>query len=321
MGQNKERILEIFFRLMMGEGISISEVANEYNVSTKSISRDLSEIKSFTFEHRQMLSNAEVKYHADVKKHFLELEHFLKPDELFALIKIIIGSRSLSKTETVEIISKLKNYVSKQDRDMLDELISSEIYSFNEINHDCKSVTDNLWKLTDCIKNHREITVEYYKMNRQRVERRIRPLAITFTDYYFYLICFQLMDDNSWEIRYYRVDRIVRIIVHRTHFRINKTDEVNEGDLMNKIQYMQPGNVKHIRFAFNGPSVQAVLDRIPTANLVEKKDGECIIEAEVIGSGVKMFLLSQGAWVRPLAPKDFVDDMRTEVEKMRERYG
>ena len=64
-----------------------------------------------------------------------------------------------------------------------------------------------------------------------------------------------------------------------------------------------------------------MLDRIPTAKLLEKKDGEYIIEAEVIGPGIKMFLLSQGAWVRPLAPKDFVDEMREEVEKMRERYG
>lgn len=321
MGQNKERILDLFFRLMMGEGISVAGFANEYNVSTKSISRDLNEIKNFSYEHRELLSNAEIKYHADDKKHYLELEHFLEPNELFAITKIILGSRSLSKTETVEIISKLKNYVSKQDRDMLNELIASELYSFNEINHDCKNVIDNIWKLTNCIRNHKEITVEYFKMSRERVERRIRPLAITFSDYYFYLICSQKMDDDSWEIRYYRVDRIVRIIEHRTKFRVHKSDSVNEGDLMNKIQYMQPGGVKRIRFAFNGPSVQAVLDRIPTANLVEKKDGECIIEAEVIGSGVKMFLLSQGAWVQPLAPKDFVDEMREEVEKMRERYG
>lgn len=321
MGQKKERILEMFFRLLMGKGISISEFANEYGVSTKSISRDISEIKSFTYEHRELLSNAEVRYHADVKKHFMELEHFLTPNELFVITKLIIGSRAFSKTETVEIISKLKKYVSEQDIEMLNELISSELYNFNEINHDCKSVVDNIWKLANCIKKHKEITVEYYKMSREHVERRIRPLAITFSEYYFYLICNQKMDDDSWGIRYYRVDRIVHIIEHRTTFRIDKSKSLDEGDLMNKLQYMQPGSIRHIRFAFNGPSVQAVLDRIPTAKLIEKKNGEYIIDAEVIGfAGIKMFLLSQGAWVRPLAPKDFVDEMKDEVEKMRERY-
>ena len=108
MSQKKERILEIFFRLLMGQGVSVAEFANEYGVSTKSISRDLSEIKNFTYEHRELLSNAQIQYHADSKKHYMELEHFLTPNELFALTKIILGSRAFSKAETVGVISKLK---------------------------------------------------------------------------------------------------------------------------------------------------------------------------------------------------------------------
>ena len=273
MSQKKERILEIFFRLLMGQGVSVAEFANEYGVSTKSISRDLSEIKNFTYEHRELLSNAQIQYHADSKKHYMELEHFLTPNELFALTKIILGSRAFSKAETVGVISKLKEYVSKQDEEMLNELIASELLSFNEINHDCESVVDNIWRLTNCIKKHKEITVEYIKMSREFVERRIRPLAITFSEYYFYLICNQKMKDDTWEIRFYRVDRIVRIVEHRTTFKVDKLRSIDEGDLVNKLQYMQPGNVRHIRFAFNGPSLQAVLDRIPTAKLVERMLG------------------------------------------------
>lgn len=304
----------------MGKGISINELANEYGVSTKSISRDIAEIKNFTYEHRELLSNAQVRYHADSKKHYLEIEHFLTPNELFALTKLILGSRSLSKTETVEIISKLKRYVSESDIATLNQLIASEMYNFNEIKHDCESVIDNIWKLSNCIMQHKEITVDYYKMNRDYVTRRIQPLAITFTDYYFYLICNQQMKGDNWEIRYYRVDRIVHIVEHRKTFHIDRSKTLNEGDLMNKIQYMQPGSIRHIRFAFNGPSVQAVLDRIPTAKLIEKKGDEYIIDAEVIGDGVNRFLLSQGAWVRPISPQYFVDEMRDEVERMMGRY-
>ena len=320
MGQKKERVLEIFFRLLIGKGVSINELANEYGVSTKSISRDIAEIKSFTYEHRDLLSNAEIKYHADVKMHFLEIDHFLTPNELFAVAKLIIGSRSFSKTETVEIISKLKRYVSESDVASLNRIIASEMYNFNEIKHDCDSVVDNIWKLSDCIMNHKEITVDYYKMNRDYVTRRLQPLAITFADYYFYLICNQLMSDDTWETRYYRVDRIVHIVEHRKTFRIDKNKYLSEGELMNKLQYMMPGSIRHIRFAFNGPSVQAILDRIPTAKLLEKKGDEYIIEAEVIGDGVNMYLLSQGAWVRPISPQYFVDEMRTEVENMLRRY-
>ena len=34
------RVLEIFFRAMRGEDISVAELANEYGVSTKSISHE-----------------------------------------------------------------------------------------------------------------------------------------------------------------------------------------------------------------------------------------------------------------------------------------
>lgn len=44
------------------------------------------------------------------------------------------------------------------------------------------------------------------------------------------------------------------------------------------------------------------------------------IEADVYGDGIKMYLLSQGRWVKVLYPQEFVDEMKVEVEKMRMMY-
>ena len=33
-----------------------------------------------------------------------------------------------------------------------------------------------------------------------------------------------------------------------------------------------------------------------------------------------MYLLSQGSWVKMLAPQVFVDEMKTEIEKMKKMY-
>ena len=35
---------------------------------------------------------------------------------------------------------------------------------------------------------------------------------------------------------------------------------------------------------------------------------------------IKMYLLSQGSWVKVLAPQEFVDEMKTEIEKMKKMY-
>lgn len=45
--EKNERCLAIFLRGMRGEKITVTELANEYGVSAKSISRDISEIRCF----------------------------------------------------------------------------------------------------------------------------------------------------------------------------------------------------------------------------------------------------------------------------------
>ena len=50
---------------------------------------------------------------------------------------------------------------------------------------------------------------------------------------------------------------------HRTHFEVEYDKRFDEGKLKNEIQYMWPGKEQQIEFEFTGPSVQAILDRIP----------------------------------------------------------
>ena len=43
----QERLLEIFFRALRGEGLSVQKLADEYEVSTKSIGRKIKQIRIF----------------------------------------------------------------------------------------------------------------------------------------------------------------------------------------------------------------------------------------------------------------------------------
>ncbi len=317
--QKKDRMLELFYRAMCGESISVKKMAEEYGVSTKSISRDISDIKNFLSENRELVENTELKYDSTSKSYYIELESFLLNKEIFAIVKMMIGCRAFNKTEIINLISKLKRFTSPKDRSVLENLIRKEVYHYKEVYHDCESVIDNLWKLIRCINERKEITISYYKMSRELVERKLIPVAITFLDYYFYLIAFRV-DDEIKKAVYFRVDRIVKMVEHRTHHDCKDVYDFDEGELRERIQFMFPGTNRKIRFEFTGPSVQAILDKIPTAKVVDKNGQASVIEAEVFGAGVNMFLLSQGSHVRALAPQEFVDEMREEVEKMMELY-
>lgn len=315
-----DRVLKLFFRALKGESLSVKALADETKVSPRSITRDINDLKAFLDDYRGILPNAELKYSSADHCYTLEMDNLFSNRELFALSKILIGSRALNKDELLGIISKLKSHTSCSDKKRLEELIAKEILHYSEVGSDCESVIENVWNISSYIQDKKVITIKYYKMNRDLVKHKIKPLSIMFSEYYFYLIAYKCDEEIPNTPVYFRIDRISEITVHRENYSLPKNKEFNEGLLRKRSQFMWPGPLRTIRFEFTGPSVQAILDRLPTARLIDKYDGKSLIEAEVYGDGIKMFLLSQGSWVKVVGPPAFVQEMKDEIEKMQALY-
>lgn len=317
----QQRVLEIFFRGLRGEDLSVQALANEYGVSTKSITRSINELKDFLSDRRELVGNTNLQYSYSDKCHRLYMDEFLSSKELFAVAEVLIGARAFSRDELLTLVDKLKRFTTGDDKSKLTELIRKELYHYPEIKHDCESVQDRLWQIINCITEKKEITVEYYRMDRKWITRRIYPVSVMFSDYYFYLIAF-CMDGETEEPRYFRIDRIKEITIHRKKDSAVTMPEFDEGLLRKRSLFMWPGKLQTIRFEFSGPSVQAVLDKLPTAKIIERLNGgKYLIEAEVYGDGIKMWLLSQGSWVKVVSPNGFVAEMRDEIKKMNNFYN
>ena len=256
------RVLEIFFRGLRGEDLSVQKLADEYGVSTKSITRSINDLKAFLADHRDLVGGTELQYSYQDKCYHLYMDEFLSNKELFALVEVMIGARAFSRMELLQLTDKLRRFTTVEDRPKLNELIRKELYHYHEVKHDCESVQDTLWQLMNCIRDKREITVEYYRMDRACVTHRLRPASVMFTDYYFYLIAFKTEDDSLTPL-YFRVDRIKHITEHRKKFTKDDAPEFDEGLLRQRSLFMWPGKLRTIRFEFTGPSVQAVLDKLP----------------------------------------------------------
>ena len=314
-----DRVLEIFVRGLRGEDLSVQRLADEYEVSTKSITRSINDLKCFLADHRQLVGQTELQYDHRDKCYRLYMDEFLSSKELFALVEVMIGARAFSKEELLQLTAKLKKFTTPGDRQKLNELIRRELYHYPEIKHDCESIQDHLWQLVNCIADKLEISIDYYRMDRKWVTHRLRPASVMFTDYYFYLIAF-LTEGKTEKPYYFRMDRIRQITVHRKKFAADAPD-FDEGLLRRRSLFMFPGKLQTIRFEFTGPSVQAVLDKLPTAKIIDRDGKKYTIEAETYGKGIKMWLLSQGSWVKVLAPSDFVEEIKNEIQKMNSLYN
>ena len=96
----------------------------------------------------------------------------------------------------------------------------------------------------------------------------------------------------------FRVDRIEEMEHTGKTFHIPYADRFKDGEFRRRVQFMYPGPLRRVTFTYSGPSVEAVLDRLPTAKVLEEKEGIYTITAEAFGIGIDMWLGSQGDRVK-----------------------
>lgn len=78
MSNNRyDRLLEVFFRGLRGENLSAKQLATEYGVSSKSITRTINDLKAFLSDHRELVGNAELTYSHQGNYYHLYMNDFL----------------------------------------------------------------------------------------------------------------------------------------------------------------------------------------------------------------------------------------------------
>ena len=301
-----DRVLEIYTRLIAGEIVRKEDLAKEYGVNPRSIQRDIDSIRDF-YSNRAVQGEgvSEIRYDHSVKGFRLVNSKTvtLTNAELFAVAKIILESRSLSKEEVSKIIPDLINAcIPESDRKKMEDLVRNELFHYIEPHHG-KSQIDAIWDLGTAVYQKKIVQLEYQKANGEVTRAYIKPVGIMESEYYFYLIAYA----GDSEIKHsgyptiYRIDRIQSCKVTDEHFHIPYKDRFEEGEFRKRIQFMYGGPLNKIRFVYRGPDIGVVLDRFPASEYALTEDGAYLVKAEVFGNiGSDMWLRSQGKYVEVL---------------------
>lgn len=304
------RILLLYTKLLHGQLLKKNELAEYFGVNEKSIQRDLETIRDFLDEIRQKDGcGCQLVYDHQKKGYFLEDNELsqLSTEEMIAVGKILLDSRAFTKKEMNRILDKLvSGCIPKENHKFINELLSNERFHYVEPRHQ-RNFLDKLVPLGKAIRECRVIRIQYRKLRGQAVvERKLEPLAILFSEYYFYLVGFIEEIDRSEAFEnendpfptIYRIDRIEEMEVLDKHFHVPYKDRFEEGEFRKRVQFMYGGRLQKVKFWYSGESVEAVLDRLPTAKVLDEKDGAYLIEAEVFGKGIDMWMRSQGDAIR-----------------------
>ena len=292
------RLINMYEKLNRGDIINKKKFAEEFGISEKSVQRDIDDLRTYLYESGGNETAIEYDYEKSGYRLVKQERTFLTNEEIFAVAKILLESRGLNKQELNSLIDKLLIQATPSARVNIKELILNERFHYIPPRHG-KPIIDAIWKLNGHIFNKEIIEFDYIRKDGVASHRAVKPLSVMFSDYYFYLIAW-MADDSKDFPTVFRVDRMTEVKATGEKFKIPYKDRFEEGEFRKRVQFMYSGPLKTIRFEYTGQSIEAILDRIPGAEILEQGNGKYVLKAECYGDGILMWLRTQGDYVKIL---------------------
>jgi len=296
MSENREsgtvkalNMIKLYDKFNRGEQVTKSELAKEFAKSEKTAYRYINDLRTLLESERNIIIEYDRQKKAyEMKKR--EDEYFTNK-EVLALCKILLESRAFNEEELSTLLQKLLLQTTKSDRKSVEALIKNEWAHYIPLKHN-QCLMDKIWEMSGYIQEKEIITFRYQRQDGKQKQRDVKPVAVMFSEFYFYLIAY-FADDSKDFPAVFRLDRISAPKTTGKHFAIPYANRFKDGEFRKRVQFMYSGKLKKITFEFSGRSLEAILDRIPTARVIEEKEDGYVIQAEGFGDGIEMWLGTQ----------------------------
>lgn len=311
------RMIMLYHKLIDGKIINKLSFIKETEITERTFARDIEDIRLFLSE---IYSTSELLFDKSKEGYYLKgyTKSKFSSAEIIAVLKILLDSRAFPAEDIETLMRLMINSTPVYEQSALSTMIEDELKTYPSLQHK-KALFNKVWEVEQAILRKEKLKINYTKANGDTVERIIIPISVSFSEFYFYIIAF--MDSKNYtQPTFFRIDRIN----YFTSLEKYKDDALYSGtdiaQLKKKLQFMQGGENMTITFKFWGDSLEAVLDRLPCSKVVGTEDGKAIVEAEVFGRGVKMWLLSQAQFLEIIDPPEFRIEMQQTIQQMLNNY-
>ena len=317
-----ERILCLWGLLSHGRAVSRTELTEQLHVDARTISRYFADLRKYLEQLEKVDGiSRTIAYDRKERKYRIEemSSQFISNGELLGICKILLASRAYQGKTLDSLLERLlQTAVPMKDKEQIRECIKKELFGYVTPKHKEPDM-DTLWRIAQAIDHHHILQMNYRKIGATYSKvHQIRPLGVFFSEYYFYMVGWP-MDQVDWAPKNfyaYRLDRITHVEDTSIDFQIPYAERFQEGDFKNRIQYMFGGEEEHLECIYTGKSIEALLDRLPTAKAEKQADGSWYVKADIQGEGILMWLLSQGSHINVLKPEKLRNAWLEEAKKI-----
>ncbi len=297
--QVNNRLFEIVYILMQKKKVTAKELADRFEVSTRTIYRDI-----------ERLSRANIPvYMAKGKEGGIGL-----------LDEYVLNKTILSEEEQNQILFALqgmKKVRGKDEKDILEKLsivFNKEINDWIRIdfsNWSKGNGQENRFELVkSAILKEKIIEFTYYNSNGEVSKRKVEPLQIWFKDKSWYLIAYCKMKQDY---RIFKIARIKEIKILEEHFERELPKEKKE----------EKHNFKNIllELEISKEMTYRVYDEFENSEISKKEDGNFIVKVEYPeNEWVYGYILSFGEHIKVLSPNSAKSIIKDKLEKTLKNY-
>lgn len=292
--QVNNRLFEIVYILMQKKKITAKELAERFEVSTRTIYRDI-----------ETLSRANIPiYSSKGKDGGIEL-----------LEEYVLNKAVLSEEEQNQILFALQGMkkVAGEEKDILEKLSTI----FNKRVNDWIKIDFSNWgkeEKFDIIKtailNKQELEFTYYNSNGEKTKRTVEPLQIWFKNKSWYLISYCKLKEDY---RIFKVDRMKEIKALNKHFERELPKEKKEEKYMLKNILLELEIKKEMAYR--------VYEEFEDKEISKKENGDFIVKVEYPETEwIYGYILSFGENIKVVSPNRVKNTIKNKLEKAIKNY-
>ncbi len=197
-----DRLLAMTILLLNRERVSAKELADRFEVSTKTIYRDMETLNQSGIPivaHQGTSGGFEIMEQYTIARQFLTL------NEINTMVSVVKGITGIvDDSKFASLLEKVKALLSKADTIHAEKSTTGIIFDFNPWGQS-PAERDKVNILKQSIEETRKVSIQYLNMNGKESERVIEPSALILKGYIWYLHAYCTLRND---FRVFRLSRI-----------------------------------------------------------------------------------------------------------------
>lgn len=297
-----ERLFGIVYTLLSEESVTAKELAARFEVSTRTIYRDIDLLSSFNIPiYASKGKNGGISLLDNYKLDKSLLSKEEQNQILFALQSM--KKLGVLENDDIELADKMQQIFQNKGKDWI-RIDFTDWNNSSEQNH--------LFELVkQAVLEERKLEFDYYNSYGEKSERKVEPLQICFKHKAWYV---QAYDETKEAYRFFKVTRIKNLKLLDETFVRDMPEEKKE-------QKEYEPEIVHLELEIAKEMAYRVYDEFDSDEITVTEEGNFIVKTSYPdGEWVYGFILSFGEYIRVISPTEVIKRIKEKLKASMAQY-